>query len=119
MLQLVLAQAAASVGKSKDLDARDAVSSSGPSLDIDFNNHADPEATVITVSGPDRTDLLSHITGAFNSLDLVVTSANIATTEDGRVLDIFRVIDGPDGKKASLWAPSCSKSFKHSIPPAA
>lgn len=71
----------------------EAAASAGFMLSIEFDNQRDPEHTVITVSGQDQTDLLSQITGAFNSMDLVVASANIATTESGQVLDVFRVTD--------------------------
>ena len=65
----------------------------GYNLSIEFDNDTDPEATVITVSGKDHTDLLSQMTGAFNSLDVVVTSATISTDGNGHVLDIFRVTE--------------------------
>ena len=95
--------AAPGVGEKDEVQqAADAAAESGFALSIVFDNGADPEATVITVSGQDQTDLLSQITGAFNSLDLVVTSANIATTDNGQVLDVFRVTDGEDGQKVSF-----------------
>ena len=65
----------------------------GYNLSIEFDNDTDPDATVITVSGKDHTDLLSQMTGAFNSLDMVVTSATISTDGNGHVLDIFRVTE--------------------------
>ena len=95
--------AAPGVGEKDEVQqAADAAAESGFALSIAFDNGADPEATVITVSGQDQTDLLSQITGAFNSLELVVTSANIATTDDGQALDVFRVTDGEDGHKVSF-----------------
>lgn len=50
------------------------------------------------MSGQDKSDLLMALTGAFNSLELRVCSANIASNEDGRVRDIFRVTDMQDEK---------------------
>ena len=50
------------------------------------------------VSGQDKSDLLLALTGAFNSLDLRVCSASIASNEEGRVLDVFRVTDMQDQK---------------------
>lgn len=85
----------------EDVDsAGEAAASAGFMLNIEFDNQKDPDSTVITVSGQDQTDLLSQLTGAFNSLELIVASANIATTDDGQVLDVFRVTD--DQEKARL-----------------
>ena len=82
------------VDKDSDLQgAAEGASSKGYNLTIEFDNSADPEATVITVSGQDHTDLLSQMTGAFNSLDMVVISATISTDGNGQVLDVFRVTE--------------------------
>jgi len=60
-------------------------------LEIDFDNAADPDATMITVSGPAHDNLLMQLTGAFNVLELTVSSASIQADEEGGVLDVFRV----------------------------
>ena len=73
--------------------AEEEAASLGYNLDIEFDNDTDPNATVITVSGKDHTDLLSQMTGAFNSLDMVVISATISTDSNGHVLDVFRVTE--------------------------
>ena len=62
-------------------------------LQIDFDNEGDPDVTLVSVSGPDQRDLLMQLTGAFNSMQLVVVAASIITTEDGRVRDVFKVTD--------------------------
>lgn len=62
-------------------------------LQIDFDNEGDPDVTLVSVSGPDQRDLLMQLTGAFNSMQLVVVAASIVTTEDGRVRDVFKVTD--------------------------
>lgn len=78
--------------------AAEGASSSGFNLNIEFDNNSDPTATVITVSGQDQTDLLAQMTGAFNSLDMVVKSANISTDGKGQVMDAFRVVEADDKK---------------------
>lgn len=75
----------------------------GVGLSIEFDNDADPTATVITLSGKDHTDLLSQMTGAFNSLDMIVNSATISTEQDGKVLDVFRVTENEE--KVTTQAP--------------
>ena len=80
--------------------AAEEASSLGFTLNIEFDNDTDPSSTVITVSGQDHTDLLSQMTGAFNSMDMVVMSATISTTRNGEVLDVFRVTE--DDKKVSF-----------------
>lgn len=67
-------------------------------LSVDFDNVSDPEATIITVSGRDKADLLMALTGGFNALELRVISATITSTEGGRVLDQFRVTGFEDEK---------------------
>ena len=67
-------------------------------LKVEFDNESDPEATVISISGPDQTDLLMQLTGAFNALELTVASANIRTSKHGEIKDIFRVVDANDQK---------------------
>lgn len=54
------------------------------------------------VSGQDKSDLLLALTGVFNSLDLRVCSANIASNEDGRVRDVFRITDMQDEKAGAV-----------------
>ncbi|GLI71249.1 hypothetical protein VaNZ11_016372 [Volvox africanus] len=68
-------------------------------LDILFDNSSDNECTVVTVEGKDKAHLLMSLTGAFSSCGLAVISASI-TSDDGRVLDVFRV-QTADGKKVS------------------
>lgn len=55
-----------------------------PALDVSFDNDSDPECTVVTVEGKDRSDLLMSLTGAFASSDVVVVSASIQS-DDGKV----------------------------------
>ena len=62
-------------------------------LQIDLDNEGDPDVTLVSVSGPDQRDLLMQLTGAFNSMQLVVVAASIVTTEDGRVRDVFKITD--------------------------
>lgn len=62
-------------------------------LRIDFNNEGDPDVTLISVSGPDQRDLLMQLTGAFNSMQLLVVAASIITTQDGHVRDEFKITD--------------------------
>ena len=62
-------------------------------LQIDFDNEGDPDVTLISVSGPDQRDLLMQLTGAFNSMQLLVVAASIITTQDGRVCDEFKITD--------------------------
>lgn len=67
-------------------------------LQLDFDNESDPDETVITIEGKDQSELLQSLTGAFNELNLVVSSASISS-DDGKVLDVFRVHQKSDGKK--------------------
>lgn len=55
------------------------------------------ECTVITVEGKDQGQLLMSLTGAFSSAGVLVVSASIQS-DDGRILDVFRV-QTTDGKK--------------------
>ncbi len=66
-----------------------------------------PTTTAEQVSGQDKSDLLMALTGAFNSLELRVCSANITSNEAGRVLDVFRVTDMDDEKVHSHPSPVC------------
>ncbi|KAG2436035.1 hypothetical protein HYH02_011747 [Chlamydomonas schloesseri] len=66
-------------------------------LDIMFDNNSDAECTVVTVEGKDKAHLLMSLTGGFSTAGLTVISASI-TSDDGRVLDVFRV-QTADGKK--------------------
>ena len=67
-------------------------------MQVDFDNDSDPDATIITISGRDKADLLMALTGSFHALELRVVSANILSRDDGRVLDNFRVTDLDDAK---------------------
>ena len=64
-LQALVARAAASSNmKQKGGASKEASGSNGASLGIELDNDADPEATVITVSGQGHNnDLLSQMTG--------------------------------------------------------
>ncbi len=62
-------------------------------LAIDFDNEGDPDVTLMSISGPDQANLLMQLTGAFNSLQLLVVAASIVTTPEGRVKDVFKVTD--------------------------
>ena len=70
-------------------------------LEVFFDGDSDPDATVITVSGPAHDNLLLQLTGAFNVLELTVASANIKADDEGGVLDVFRVTDRA-GEKARV-----------------
>lgn len=74
----------------------------GEGLDIMFDNNSDAECTVVTVEGKDKAHLLMSLTGGFSSAGLTVISASI-TSDDGRVLDVFRV-QTADGKKVRYSA---------------
>ncbi|GFR49731.1 hypothetical protein Agub_g11888 [Astrephomene gubernaculifera] len=68
----------------------DASKDAGEGLNIFFDNNSDNECTVVTVEGKDNAHLLISLTGGFSSAGLIVISASI-TSDDGRVLDVFRV----------------------------
>lgn len=74
----------------------------GENLLILFDNNTDAECTVVTVEGQDQAHLLMNLAGAFTTAGLVVVSASI-TSDDGRVLDVFRV-QTMDGQKVCLAA---------------
>ncbi len=63
---------------------------------------ATSQCTVVTVEGKDKAHLLMSITGGFSSAGLTVVSASI-TSDDGRVLDVFRVQTN-DGQKVRAAA---------------
>ena len=65
----------------------------------------------VQVSGQDKSDLLLALTGAFNSLDLRVCSASIASNDEGRVLDVFRITDMQDQKACVTMSARRSKSM--------
>lgn len=69
----------------------------GEGLQIVFDNNSDAECTVVTVEGQDKAHLLVSLTGAFSAASVTVVSASI-TSDEGRVLDVFRV-QTADGKK--------------------
>ena len=62
------------------------------------------QCTVVTVEGQDKAHLLMSITGGFSSVGVTVVSASI-TSDDGHILDVFRV-QTKDGKKvrACTWS---------------
>lgn len=78
----VYMQATASQAVS-DMDASDA-------LQVVIDNQSDAECTVVTVEGKDQPHLLMSLSGAFITAGYVVISASISS-DDGRVLDVFRV----------------------------
>lgn len=67
-------------------------------LTIAFDNDTDEEATILNISGQDQSDLLMQLTGALSALELHVLAATIKTTDDGQVLDVFRVVDNKGNK---------------------
>lgn len=71
-------------------------------LNIVFDNDGDPDVTLVNISGPDQTDLLMQLTGAFNSLQLIVVAASISTTPAGRVQDNFKITDQQHQKVQAL-----------------
>ena len=77
-------------------------------LMIDFDNSTDPDATVMTITGPDQHNLLLRLTAALNSLGLNVVSASISSSDDGSVLDVFRVTNSEDQKVSHH--PFCAKA---------
>lgn len=52
-----------------------------------------PEGSEILLYGPDRPGLFQQITGALDRQSLNIVDARIDTTEDGRAIDTFIVID--------------------------
>jgi alpha-amylase len=72
-------------------------------LQVVIDNDCDAECTVITVEGKDRPYLLMSLSGAFTAAGFTVMSASI-TSDDGRVLDVFRVQTESHGKvRVGLW----------------
>ncbi len=71
-------------------------------IQISFDNESDAECTVITVEGKDQSHLLMSLSGAFTSAGLNVVSAIIAS-DDGKVLDVFRVRQMDGNKVRRLW----------------
>ena len=78
-------------------------------LKIEFDNEGDPDVTLMSISGPDQKDLLMQLTGAFNSLQLLVVAASIVTTPDGRVRDGFQVTDQQKQKVQQLNYCKCEQ----------
>jgi alpha-amylase len=76
------------------------VDSSSEALQVIIDNNSDTECTVITVEGKDQPHLLMSLSGAFTTAGFTVVSASI-TSDDGRVLDVFRV-QTADQTKVSL-----------------
>ena len=81
------------------MTAPEGAAAAGPS--VVFDNESDPEASIITIRCRDKPDLLMALTGGFNALDLRVVAANIMSSEDGYILDEFRVT-GLDDKKVRV-----------------
>ena len=88
-------------------------------LTIDFDNNTDPDVTVVTITGPDQHNLLLRLTAALNSLGLNVVSASISSSDDGTVLDVFRVTNSEDQKvsKCICTKSSCLCTYKASCCP--
>lgn len=61
-------------------------------INFDNNDAKDNHVTVIYISGPDSRDLLMQLTGAFNTLHLLVAGAEVVT-DDGQIRDKFKVTD--------------------------
>lgn len=81
-------------------------------LNISFDNEADPKCTVVTVTGPDQANLLSQITGALKSLQLLVVSAVVETdTSQGRIKDVFKVTDDKGNKVPSMICKHAQSSY--------
>ena len=99
-VQLLVAAAAATEAAPPQGNNQGGSNLSQMPMKIEFDNKSDPDATVISISGPDQTDLLMQLTGAFNALELTVASANIRTDRHGGIYDQFRVMDA-DEKKVS------------------
>ena len=53
------------------------------------------------VSGPDQPELLSQLTAAFNSLDIIVLSANASSDGKGHMSGFFTITDQDDKKVCS------------------
>jgi len=64
---------------------------SSPRLNIDFDNSVDETATVISIEGETKSNLLLSVAGAFSTMNIQVLDAMVKTTEDGTVMDVFRV----------------------------
>lgn len=77
-------------------------------LMIEFDNNTDPDATVVTITGPDQHNLLLRLTAALNSQGLSVVSASISSSDDGSVYDVFRVTNSEDQKVSS--DPTCGEA---------
>ena len=75
------------------LFAQAADSTPQTALLIEFDNESDNGATIVSIEGENQSDLLVSVTGAFSALDLLVLDAMIKT-EEGRVMDVFRVTTG-------------------------
>ena len=60
-------------------------------IQIDFSNSEDSKATVISLSGHDRPDLLHVITGAIGELQLNIVSASTSTLQDEQAVITLRV----------------------------
>lgn len=63
-------------------------------LQVTFDNSSDSEATVITLSGHDRPDLLHFITGAVGELSLNIVSANTRTLNEEAVITLKVTVKG-------------------------
>lgn len=83
--------ASSSSSSSENASSPSSKSASDSGINIEFDNESDGTATVVTIEGKDQSGLLVSVTGAFSALDLTVLDAMIKTTDDGTVLDVFRV----------------------------
>lgn len=77
-------------------EALASIDSSDKELRVSFDNQSDPECTVVTIEGSDQSNMLIRLGGAFSSFGVEVVGASISS-DDGRIMDIFRV--QMDGKK--------------------
>ena len=68
-----------------------------PALEVDFDNQASPWHTICTITGPDRTGVLSAVTTAFAVSGINVQMARI-TTDEGHVSDRFWLTDAKGRK---------------------
>ena len=82
-------QLLASLGEEDDLNE----------LNISFDHESDHEATLLSIEGPNRQNLLLSVTGVLSTLGMTVLDATISTDKNN-VRDIFRIIDS-DGAHLS------------------
>lgn len=61
-------------------------------LTISFDHQSDEDATLLSIEGPNKQNLLLSVTGVLSTLGMTVLDATISTDKDN-VRDIFRIID--------------------------